>query len=78
MKTLKEAGLDGVECIYQKHTPATEKRFLEIAKKYNLATSCGSDFHGIHVKPDVPLGMTIDNERLAGVPLIVDKRSLVV
>lgn len=78
IKTLKEAGLDGVECIYQKHTPATEKRFLEIAKKYGLATSCGSDFHGIHVKPDVPLGMTIDNERLAGVPLIVDKRSLVV
>ena len=71
IKTLKEAGLDGVECIYQKHTPATEKRFLEIAKKYNLATSCGSDFHGIHVKPDVPLGMKVTPERFLNVPLII-------
>ena len=71
IKTLKEAGLDGVECIYQKHTPATEKRFLEIAKKYDLATSCGSDFHGVHVKPDVPLGMKVTPERLASVPLVV-------
>lgn len=71
IKTLKEAGLDGVECIYQKHTPATEKRFLEIAKKYDLATSCGSDFHGIHVKPDVPLGMKVTPERFLDVPLII-------
>lgn len=71
IKELKEAGLDGVECIYQKHTPATEKRFLEIAKRYGLATSCGSDFHGVHVKPDVPLGMKVNVTRLAGVPLVV-------
>ena len=71
IKTLKEAGLDGVECIYQKHTPATEKRFLEIAKKYDLATSCGSDFHGVHVKPDVPLGMKVTPERFLDVPLII-------
>ena len=72
IKTLKEAGLDGVECIYQKHTPATEKKFLELAKKYNLATTCGSDFHGVHVKPDVPLGMKVRKERFAGVPLVVE------
>jgi predicted metal-dependent phosphoesterase TrpH len=71
IKTLKEAGLDGVECIYQKHTPATEKRFLEIAKRYDLATSCGSDFHGVHVKPDVPLGMEINVERCKDVELCV-------
>lgn len=71
IRELTEAGLDGIECIYQKHTPSEEMWFLELAKTYGLATGCGSDFHGIHVKPDVPLGMEIDEKRRAGVPLVV-------
>ena len=71
IRELKEAGLDGIECIYQKHTPATEKRFLEMAKKYDLTIGCGSDFHGVHVKPDVPLGMKVDMEKYKDVNFCV-------
>ncbi len=59
---LKEAGLDGMECIYFKQTPAQQRKFLAMAKRHGLKISCGSDFHGVHVKPDVPLGMKLDVE----------------
>lgn len=57
---LKETGLDGIECFYSKHTPRQAEDFLRFAKRYNLKISCGSDFHGEQVKPDVKLGMEID------------------
>ncbi len=60
--TLKRAGLDGIECIYNKHTPSQTEKFLALARKYNLKTGCGSDFHGEHVKPDVELGMCWDEK----------------
>lgn len=60
--TLKDAGLDGLECVYDKHTPSQTKAFLALAKKYSLKTGCGSDYHGPHVKPDVLPGMRWDEE----------------
>ena len=71
IRELKDAGLDGIECIYHKHTPSQIKKFLELAKKYELKTGCGSDYHGAHVKPDVPLGMKIEPERYREVEFIV-------
>ena len=68
---LKRAGLDGMECYYDKHTPADTDKFLGLAKKYSLKTSCGSDFHGIHVKPDVELGMRWDNTGCPEVGLVI-------
>lgn len=52
---LAEAGLDGMECYYSEHEPIVTKKLLEIAKKYNLCTSGGSDFHG-SAKPHIALG----------------------
>jgi predicted metal-dependent phosphoesterase TrpH len=43
---LVEAGLDGIECFHTKHSPATSERYLEIADKYNLLVTGGSDCHG--------------------------------
>lgn len=56
---LKEIGLDGIECFYSKHTLKQTEEFLNLAERYNLRISCGSDFHGEQVKPDVKLGMEI-------------------
>ena len=70
--TLKRAGLDGLECFYLKHTPSQTQYFLALARKYNLKTGCGSDFHGEHVKPDVELGMKLEFDRLVDVPLVVE------
>lgn len=52
---LKEAGLDGLECYYPKHTQEMVGHYLDLAKKYQLHISGGSDFHGERVKPDIAL-----------------------
>lgn len=53
---LIEIGLDGVEIYNSLHFNNDSKRYEEIAKKYNLLISGGSDYHGPHVKPNVKLG----------------------
>lgn len=42
-----EAGLDGIEVFHTKHNPVANKRYMEIAKKYNLLITGGSDCHGM-------------------------------
>ncbi|KAA0259404.1 PHP domain-containing protein [Deferribacter autotrophicus] len=56
-KELIEYGLDGIEVFCSLHTIKDSKFYLEIAKKYNLFISAGSDFHGLN-KTDVDLGQT--------------------
>lgn len=46
IKLFKAAGLDGVEVVHPSHTASEVKKYKEIAAKYNLLTSGGSDFHG--------------------------------
>jgi predicted metal-dependent phosphoesterase TrpH len=43
---LVEAGLDGIECFHTKHSTATSEHYLEIADKFNLLVTGGSDCHG--------------------------------
>lgn len=52
---LKEAGLIGLEAVYSTYTAADERRMRGLAKKYGLAVSGGSDFHGAN-KPGLDLG----------------------
>lgn len=62
VERLKEAGLDAVECCYYKHTNKQVRLYHGWAKEYGLKISCGSDFHGEKVKPDVPFGMNLAEE----------------
>ena len=41
-----EAGLDGIECFHTKHSTNAAERYLEIADKFNLLVTGGSDCHG--------------------------------
>ncbi|HUC85886.1 MAG TPA: hypothetical protein VL970_11890, partial [Candidatus Acidoferrales bacterium] len=43
---LVEAGLDGIECFHTKHTTVMSERYLEIAEKFGLLVTGGSDCHG--------------------------------
>jgi predicted metal-dependent phosphoesterase TrpH len=43
---LVEAGLDGIECFHTKHSTVMAERYLEMAEKYNLLVTGGSDCHG--------------------------------
>ena len=54
---LIEIGLDGIEIGNSLHSLDDYKRYLNIAKKYNLLISAGSDYHGPVVKPKVKLGI---------------------
>jgi predicted metal-dependent phosphoesterase TrpH len=55
LRTLVDAGLEGIECYYTDHTPEETAAYLELARRYNLVATGGSDFHG-SVKPDIALG----------------------
>ncbi|HTR42779.1 MAG TPA: PHP domain-containing protein [Pseudomonadales bacterium] len=44
--SLVDAGLDGIECFHTKHSTAMSERYLEIADKYHLLVTGGSDCHG--------------------------------
>jgi predicted metal-dependent phosphoesterase TrpH len=39
-------GLEGLECYHTKHSPADSEHYLELARKYNLLVTGGSDCHG--------------------------------
>jgi 3',5'-nucleoside bisphosphate phosphatase len=41
-----EAGLDGIECFHTKHSTPTVERYLEIAERFRLLVTGGSDCHG--------------------------------
>ena len=42
-----EAGLDGIECFHTKHSTATSEHYLEIAERFGLLVTGGSDCHGL-------------------------------
>lgn len=52
---LKNAGLKGIEAIYSTYSPSEERQIKELAAKYDLLISGGSDFHGAN-KPKIDLG----------------------
>lgn len=72
LKRLVMHGLDGIECIYSRHNAKQVKTFLGLAQKYGLGISAGSDFHGERVKPDVTMGMEIE-EWMANMLIIANK-----
>lgn len=54
-RTLKDAGLSGIEVFYSTHTKRQISEFLEISRTLDLLITGGSDFHG-SAKPDVRIG----------------------
>lgn len=42
-----KAGLDGIECFHTKHSTATAERYLQMADRYKLLVTGGSDCHGM-------------------------------
>jgi predicted metal-dependent phosphoesterase TrpH len=43
-----EAGMDGIECFHTKHSTATTERYLELADRFHLLVTGGSDCHGMN------------------------------
>ncbi|HLG73934.1 MAG TPA: PHP domain-containing protein [Chloroflexota bacterium] len=55
LRQLVDAGLQGIEVYYSDHLPEMRARFLDLARKYNLVPTGGSDYHGPEVR-DIELG----------------------
>lgn len=55
VSSLKGAGLEAIEAKYCTYSSSDERRVKELAKKYDLSISGGSDFHGA-AKPGLMLG----------------------
>lgn len=51
---LKEAGLGGIEAVYSTYNLGEERQMRQLAAKYDLLISGGSDFHGIN-KPKLDM-----------------------
>ena len=54
-------GLQGIEVYHSSHTKEEREFFMEIANRYGLLVSGGSDYHGKSVKPEIELGSGINN-----------------
>lgn len=63
VKTMAAQGLDAVEAYHSEHDAKATRRAVALAKRYNLALSGGSDFHG-DARPDVALGVGRGNLHL--------------
>ncbi|MDR3073470.1 MAG: PHP domain-containing protein [Deltaproteobacteria bacterium] len=53
---LSASGLDALEAYHAEHTPKAARRAEQLARRYNLALSGGSDYHG-ELHSDRPLGL---------------------
>lgn len=73
VKRLVSEGVDGIECFYSRHNSKQVKTFVELAEKYHLGISAGSDFHGEQVKADVALGMELQEDGIANLLINVNK-----
>jgi hypothetical protein len=52
---LAKMGLSGIECYHSNNYPGQSAHLRELTRKYHLAATGGSDFHGSN-KPDIQLG----------------------
>ena len=69
------AGLMGLECYHNAHTPATEAFLRRMARRYGLLVTGGSDFHGAnHGKPH-PVGACVtEDDQIARIEALARKR----
>ena len=60
---LADGGLLGLEVYHPSQGPEHSAFFLDLARRFRLTPTAGSDFHG-EIKPAAPLGWTLKNSPL--------------
>jgi predicted metal-dependent phosphoesterase TrpH len=72
---LKAGGLLGIEAYYKDNTPEETEATLDLAKRYGLIATGGSDFHGIADSNDAMLGsVAVPIEAAEQLIALADKR----
>lgn len=63
VEKLLQMGMDGIEAYYPRHDAADTNRYLEMAERYGILVTGGSDYHGVNPRYPAELGMfTVDDE----------------
>lgn len=75
LEKLIKYGLLGIEVYHSSHNMEEMEFYLDVASKYNLLVSGGSDFHGSVVKPDIEIGTGKNNNIKVKKLSILDKFS---
>ncbi len=73
IEKLKACGLQGIEVYHSSHTKEEREFYMDIANRYGLLVSGGSDYHGKSVKPEIELGRGTNNNVLVRKLSILDK-----
>lgn len=60
LERLIDVGLQGIEVFHSEHSPADTAQYAELARRFDLIPTGGSDFHGEN-KPGIRLGTGIDS-----------------
>jgi len=68
LRALMNQGLRGIEVYYSDHTDNDLYYFADLARRFNLAVSGGSDFHG-PAKPGLRLGVGYGDMRIPDIVL---------
>jgi len=55
IRILKDMGIRGIEVYYPEHSPNQTYFYADIAQRYDLLMTGGTDFHG-SMKPDIQMG----------------------
>lgn len=73
---LAEQGwIDGVEIDHPRNTPEDRQALHELARRYGLIVTGGTDFHGLHTSRPVPLGTyTTADSQIARILALADER----
>ncbi|HTX21581.1 MAG TPA: PHP domain-containing protein [Candidatus Aquilonibacter sp.] len=71
---LVEAGLDGIECFHTKHSTAMSAHYLEIADKFHLLVTGGSDCHGFSKGKPLIGGIKLPYEHVEKLKAKVDEQ----
>jgi predicted metal-dependent phosphoesterase TrpH len=56
---MRDAGLHGIEIYHSDHSPSDRAFYADLAERFGLAATGGSDFHGA-AKPRIALGTGIE------------------
>ena len=59
VERLVPAGLDGIEVNYPEHTPELQNQVRELARRFDLIMTGGSDFHGLNMTGKAMLGTAV-------------------
>ena len=63
LSDLKASGLDAIEAYHSEHDPGDVRLCVELAARYDLQITGGSDYHGL-AKPKIELGVGRGNLRV--------------